>query len=164
MTEIRLLVLAVACTGSCATSPPPRPLPELPPPVDLGQLVGPGPAAFQAPAHVRRFPDKAIRAGQCGPGMPPGILMSPAVHAEQTAAVADARRLRAETEALHRLRTSERAAAEELSEACRQRVAELSAEAQRAGRLSTWKAVAVFVAGGVIGLVAGIATGKPVSR
>jgi len=84
-------------------------------------------------------------------------LVSPAVYAESTAAVSDARRLRAENGALTRLRVTERQAAEDLAQACRARVGELAAERDRAGRLSTLRGVALFVAGVTIGALASLA-------
>jgi hypothetical protein len=99
---------------------------------------------------VPRYPDAQVRRGQCA-GLPAGILVSPAVYAEQIAAAQDARRLRVEVGALERARQSERAAAERLEQACRARAAGLSAERDRAGRLSALRGGVLFVVGAVVG-------------
>lgn len=153
------VVLALFDMCSCASVPPARPLPALPPPVDLGTLLPPAPVPFSAGAHARRYPDMPIRQGQCGPGAPPGILVSPAVYAEQVAVDAQVVRLRREVEARDRLRVAERAGAQELERACRARVAELAAAIDRAERVSAWKALGILVGGIALGLVPGYLAG-----
>ena len=158
--QIAALWIAVAVAlGGCATRP--AQIPTLPPPLDLGQLVGPAPGPFVAPPHVRRYPDTPIRTGQCRDVPGPGILVSPAVYAEQVASEAELVRLRREVEARERLRLAERAAAEDLEQACRARAAELEAGAARS---ATWRGIVLFLAGGAIGLVTGFATAKTVTR
>jgi hypothetical protein len=76
------------------------------------------------------------------------------------AVASEARRLRVENGALTRLRTTERAAAEELAGACRARAVQLQAEVVSAGRLSTWRAVGILVAGIALGLVPGYLAGQ----
>jgi hypothetical protein len=159
-----LLWAGLGTIASCATSPRLAPLPALPPPLDLGSLVPPAPGPLQVPKGTRRYEEVAIRAGQCGVGMPPGILVSPAVYAEQLATASEAKRLRLEVAALERVRITERRAAADLKQACRARAAELEEQIESARRLSTVRAAALVVAGGLIGLLTGFAISKPIVR
>jgi hypothetical protein len=151
------------CTASCAT-PRAAPLPTLPPPIDLGALLEPAPPPLAVPAGARRYDERPIKAGQCGVGSPPGILVSPAVYAELVGATSDAKRLRLELAATDKVRRAERQAALDLETACRARAAELEVEVARAERLATWKVAAALVAGGLVGLATGFAMSKPVVR
>jgi hypothetical protein len=153
---VRWSLAVVVAVQACASSPPPRPLAPLPPPVDLGTLIPPAPGPPHIPAHVRRYPDRAIRAGTCG--LPAGILVSPAVYAEGIWTASERKRLAVEAAALERVRVTERAAALELEQACRARVAELQAAVGRERRLSGWRAAALVgfgvLAGGVVVILA----------
>jgi hypothetical protein len=104
-----------------------------------------------------------VRAGQCA-GLPPGILVSPAVYAEGIATATDRRRLAVEVAALTRARTAEREAAGQLEAACRARVTELVGAVERERALTGWKAAALVVAGGLVGFAAGFLAGRPVGR
>jgi hypothetical protein len=92
----------------------------------------------------------------CARGSAPGCPRE-YVYAETLADLQAGKRLKLEVAALDRLRTSERAAADELQAACRARVAELGAEVERAARLSTWKTIGVFVVGALVGAVGAVA-------
>lgn len=152
---MRILLLAILALG-CATPPAP-PMPRLPPPADLGKLLPPAPDPLRVPLTVRRYEDQRVRAGQC-PGLPPGILVSPAVYAEQLIALSDRKRLVIETAALHRLYAEERQIAEGLEQAYQARLLAMQA---REGTL-VWRVMAVFGAGVVLGWLASVAVGRPV--
>ncbi len=142
-------LIALLLAQACATSPPVRPPPALPAPLDVATLVSPAPAPLVVPAHIPRYPDVRVRKGDC-PGLPAGILVSPAVYAELHDEVSQRKRLAGELAAMGKLRAAERAAAQGLERAYRQRVAEL---AQYEGL--TWKVAAALLAVGVVGLVGG---------
>jgi hypothetical protein len=150
--------IALLAGIGCATSPP-GPLPKLPPPVDVGTLLEPAPAAPEIPPHVARYDDVRVRKGAC-PGLPAGILLSPAVYAEQTWALAERKRLRLELAALTRLRSEERAAAEALEQAYQAR---FSAMAQQ-DRLLTWRMVTVLGVGVLLGGLTALASWPPARR
>lgn len=147
------LVVALLALG-CAHPPAPA-MPRLPPQADLGKLLPPAPEPPEIPANVRRYEDKRVREGQC-PGLPPGILLSPAVYAEQLVIASERKRLRIEVAALHRLYAEERAAAEALELAYQARFQQMSA---REGTLA-WRVMAVFGAGVLIGWFATVASSK----
>jgi hypothetical protein len=155
-----MLSLAGLLMG-CASTPPAR-IPVLPPLVDLATLVPPAPGPLVVPAHVPRYKSLAVRRGQC-PGLPPGILVSPAVYAESKDTADDRDRLVGEVAALERLRLAERAAALELEEACRARVVELAGEVQAAGTWTSLRGIVLFLAGVVIGGVT-VYVSRPASR
>jgi hypothetical protein len=157
------LAALINLAQGCATSPPPHQLPALPPPIDLGALIPPARGPLVLPAHVRRYPDRAVRAGQCA-GLPPGILVSPAVYAEGIATATDRRRLAVEVAALGRARTAEREAAGRLEVACRVRVGELGQAVLAERALTGWKAGALLVAGGLVGFAVGFLAGRPIGR
>ncbi len=142
------IAVAVALNG-CASSVKSVSLPVLPPPIDIGTLV-PAPEPFAVPAHVARYPDTRVSRAQC-PGLPAGILVSPAAYAEQIHVGLDRNRLRAETRALEQLRTSERQAATELAETCRARAGELAGEVEAARRWMSLRGAVLFVAGALVG-------------
>jgi len=136
----------------CATAP----TPALPPRLELGSLLPPPPAPLDVPARVARYDDTHVRRNQC-PGLPAGILVSPAVYAEQVYALADRRRLKLEADALSRLHSEQRAAMEQLDAAHRAR---LAAE-QRAVK---WQVAVGILAGGLIASVATWLYARPVPR
>jgi len=154
---VLLLVLMLGCASTPATR-----IPVLPPLVDLARLVPSAAVPLVVPANVPRYKSLAVRRGQC-PGLPPGILVSPAVYAENKDGLDDRDRLVAELAALDRLRLAERAAAVELEEACRARVVELAGEVEAAGRWTSLRGVVLFVVGVVIGGATAIAS-RPASR
>jgi hypothetical protein len=149
-----LLAVLALTLQACATTPPAPQLPALPPLVDLGTLLPPAPGPLAVPTHVRRYPEIPVRAGQCK-GLPPGILVSPAVYAEGIATAQDRRRLAVEVAALQRARGAEREAAGQLEAACRAKAAELAAAVVRERSLTGWKAAALLVAGGLAGFGVG---------
>lgn len=155
-----LVALAAALLG-CASTPPARPLPPLPPPIDVGALIPPAPARLSIPSRVAHYPDRAVRAGTCG--LPAGILVSPAVYAEGIWTATDRKRLAVEAEVLHRLRVTERQAAVDLETACRARVAELGRQLERAERLSGWRAAALVGFGALVGGVVAVLA-RPTGR
>ncbi len=144
----RVVALLPILLISCASAPP-VPLPVLPPAVDIGTLVA-APAPFVVPAHVARYPDTRVSRAQC-PGLPAGILVSPAAYAEQIHVGLDRNRLRAETRALEQLRVTERQAAEELAHTCRARAGELAGEVQAASRWMSLRGAVLFLAGVAVG-------------
>jgi hypothetical protein len=146
---------------ACASTPSTR-IPVLPPLVDLTTLVRPAPGPLVVPPDVPRYRSVAVRRGQC-PGLPPGILVSPAVYAENKDGLDDRQRLLTEVGALERLRLAERAAALELEEACRARVVELAGEVQAAGTWTSLRGIVLFLAGVVIGGVT-VYVSRPASR
>ena len=157
--KIRPTLLVALLAQACATSPPARPLPALPPPIDVATLLDPAPEPLIVPAHIPRYPDVRVRKGDC-PGQPAGILVSPAVYAELHDRVSQGKRTAAELEALTRLRKEERAAAERLEVAYRERLAEAGADGS-----TTWKTVAVGLFMGAVGLIGGsILTGRAAGR
>lgn len=148
----RLVLVAITsyCVA-CASAPPAR-VPVLPPWTDVGQLVPPAPGPLVVPGNVARYPDTHVRRNQC-PGLPPGILVSPAVYAEQIATASDRKRLAVELDAYERLRLTERQAARELEQACRVRVTELAGQVATAARLAPWKLAGAFVLGVAAGVL-----------
>jgi hypothetical protein len=132
-------LLAWLSTG-CATTLPP-PVPPLPPPMDIGQILPPAPGPLVVPRNVLRYKDIQVRRGQCR-DLPPGVLVSPAEYAEQLDLLADRKRLRLELAATTRLRTEERKDALALEQAYQARFRQLEQVYQR----KVWKLV--VVAGG----------------
>ncbi len=137
-----LAFLSVGCASA-----PPAPPPGLPPPMDIAALLPPAPPPPAIPLDIARYDDLRVRAKQC-PGLPAGILVSPAVYAEQLAVLSDRKRLRLELAATTRLRTEERRAAEALEQAYQARFAKL-ADAERWFR---WKLLGAALFGGVFTL------------
>jgi hypothetical protein len=158
---LAFLLGVVGLLMGCASTPPAR-IPVLPPLVDLTTLVQPAPAPLVVPPDVPRYRSVAVRRGQC-PGLPPGILVSPAVYAEHKDGLDDRDRLVAEVVALERLRLAERAAAVELEAVCRARVADLAKEVQAAGTWTSLRGIVLFLSGVLIGGVT-VYVSRPASR
>lgn len=140
MTRALVAVLAMGCATA-------RPLPPPLPPAATTEQVPPAPGPPEIPATVALYADTHVRKGVC-PGLPAGILVSPATYALRYWALKDRERLLAEAQTMRRLRTAEQEATLAAEQACRARVADL--ERAVASRLSPWR-VAVLVVFGALG-------------
>ncbi len=148
----RAFAVVALCALGCATAPKlPPPLP-LPPALDPEQ-VAPAPGPPEIPANVALYEDKPVRKGAC-PGLPAGILVSPATYALRYWALKDRERLLAEAQTMRRLRIAEQQATAAAEQACRARAAEL--ERAVAHRLSPWRVAALVVFGALGGAVVAI--------
>lgn len=140
------------CALGCATAPKlPPPLP--PPTAVTPEQIPPAPGPPTIPANVALYEDKPVRKGVC-PGMPSGILVSPANYALRYWALKDRERLLAEAQSMRQLRLAEQAASAAAEQACRARAAEL--ERTLATRLSPWRVAVLVVFGAVGGAVVAI--------
>jgi hypothetical protein len=152
-----LLLLAVGCASTAQR----KPLPALPPLVQLGELL---PPAVPAPrkGKLERYPDTPVDPGECK-NLPGGILVSDASYDELTEAVIDRRRFRLESDTLLRLRNEEYRIALRIEEAYVARVALLERELAAEQRGSRWKYLATALVSATIVVVAVLAA-KPLVR
>lgn len=132
-------VVLVGCAGI-------QRIPQHAPPalLALDQVVPPQPTPARVPATVTLYPDRPVLSGQC-PGLPAGILVSPAAYAETILVLSDHQRLRREATALRQLVQDERAAWAEYQRATERRVQQLEAQAARR-RWYLWGGVAAGTA------------------
>jgi hypothetical protein len=152
-----LLLLAVGCASTAQR----KPLPALPPLVQLGELLPPKTAPPRK-GKLERYPDTPVDPGECK-GLPGGILVSDASYDELTEAVIERRLLRLETDTLLRLRNEEYQIALRIEEAYVDRVAALERELAAEQQGSKWKYLATALVSGAIVVVAVFAA-KPLVR
>src|SRR5579885_3165519 len=132
--EVKLA--AVLCLlASCATTAPLAPLPPRVGRVDVDTLVPPAPPRPPVPPGVERYPDRPIRPGDCGPGAPRGVLVSPAAYADIEMDEDDRDRLARENAALRQRIAATDAAGRDFEDAAE---AQLRARDAEVARLNRW--------------------------
>lgn len=135
MSDLRALVLLTV--ASCATVPPVT-LPPRPPAVDLSAVVPPVPKPEPIPTTVARYPDRAVHGGEF-PGLPRGILVSPAVYAEQVEVIGERDRLARENEALRQLVDALQVSGGQFADQAEAAAHQLEQRALTAERWGPWK-------------------------
>ncbi len=144
--------LGIVLLMSCASTTPLPPLAVPAKPLPLEQLVQPPPPRVPIPQTLARYPDRALRPGEC-PGLPRGVLVSPGVYAAGFQDEAELGRLRIENLALRQLTEAERNGEQEFEASAVGRVHELEDRVASMERWGPWKvAGSIFL--GAMGMMA----------
>jgi hypothetical protein len=153
---MRAAVVALVLAGACASTGGKRPLPTIPPPVDVEANLPLRRPPVPVSPRAKIFPTENVGPTRC-PGLPEGLLVSEVIFAQLLDAVSERDRLRAETEALRKARTQERAICLEAEQALLGRVAAVEQQLEAQQRKDAWKAGAAFVLGGLVVLLSAFA-------